>query len=478
MIGTKLVVPVALLALAGCATPRVEQLRDSASGLYASRSAVSAAVAAADRGRGAPDALLKDLLARPVDADAAVQIALLRNPRVAAIYARLGFVRADLYDAFRLSNPTLGYARLSGGAGARKVDWSLSQNFTEILFARFRKAGGESRVLLAEQQVARELLDLEADVRTSQIRYVGSRTVASMRDRIARSTQVAANYAQQLFDAGNITALQLARMREAEDLARTEMLRAHAAETADRNALLTLLGAGSDESIDLVGEFLPPMADIPDGGKLREVALGNRLDLMSAREALRFASVANRHARRWRWLGETTIGMGVEQDGGNRAVASATIAGPGASLSLPLFNQGDGSAGRAQATVDVLAADVHALELAIGNEVATRLATLAAAREAVTIYRDQLLPVQRTIVDESQKQQNYMLIGTIELLAAKQHQYEGYQAYVDALRDYWSAYVGLMRATGGRFPGLAGRTDRATAIEPLAAIEMIPGAHP
>ena len=47
---------------------------------------------------------------RPVDADVAVQIALLENPRVQSIYSRLGLARADPYDAARLSNPGLGYA--------------------------------------------------------------------------------------------------------------------------------------------------------------------------------------------------------------------------------------------------------------------------------------------------------------------------------------------------------------------------------
>jgi outer membrane protein, heavy metal efflux system len=56
-------------------------------------------------------------------------------------------------------------------------------------------------------------------------------------------------------------------------------------------------------------------------------------------------------------------------------------------------------------------------------------------------------------VEESQKQQNYMLIGTFELLAAKQHQYDGYESYIGALREYWTAYVELCRAAGGRFPG-------------------------
>jgi len=223
----KWAVSVGVLGLSACATARVEQLRDSAQQLYEARSSLATP---AEK--------------ESVDADGAVRIALLKNPRVTAIYSRLGFARADLYDAARLSNPVLGYAGLSGG-GSRKTDWSLSQNFTELLFRRYRVAGARSQVLLTEQHVAQNLLEMEANVRGAHVRYVGSRTVAAMRDRIATTTRIAATYAQQLFDAGNISKLQLARMQEAAGLAQVDLVRARADEVEDRNGLLTLLGLSS-----------------------------------------------------------------------------------------------------------------------------------------------------------------------------------------------------------------------------------------
>jgi cobalt-zinc-cadmium efflux system outer membrane protein len=116
---------------------------------------------------------------------------------------------------------------------------------------------------------------------------------------------------------------------------------------------------------------------------------------------------------------------------------------------------------------------VQTLELSIGNDIATRVAALAARRELVTLHREKLIRVQRTLVEESQKQQNYMLIGAFDLLAAKQHQYEGYEAYVGTLRDYWLAYVDLIRATGGRYPGVQPAADQKR-MESLAAIEARP----
>jgi len=468
------ILPASLVGLVGCTTPRLDALHEATSAQYVARSAV---VPTESGGKRNGEGDLAKLLGGPVTADAAVQIAFLKNPRVSALYSRLGFARADLYDAARLSNPVLGFVNLSGGEGARKIDWSLSQNFTELLFLKFRKEGAQSRALSAEQQVARELLDLEADVRSAHVRYIGSRTLASVRDRIVTSSRVSADYARSLFDAGNISALQLSRAEEAAQLARAEAIRAHVTESGDRNVLFTLLGMPTDASVDIAGSLALPTDDTPNVRRLQTWALENRLDLQSARESLRFASIANTHARRWRWLGDTTIGVSREKDGAIGAVPAETLTGPSASIALPLFNQGTGSVDRTRAAEEILSADVQGLEVSIGNDVATRLAAVGAARESVALYREKVVPLQRTIVEESQKQQNYMLIGTFELIAARQHQYEGYEAYLDALRDYWLATIDLMRATGGRFPGFQAQ-GAGSFVDPLAPIEAAHGEHP
>lgn len=462
------------VVLAGCATPRAAQMTSEAQALYAAGTSVAIAPQAIHKKSAE---LLSELLKQPVDGDAAVQIALLNNPRVAAIYARIGFAEADLYDAARLSNPTLGYTRLTSGSEASKTDWSLSQNFTELLFLGFRRAGAESQALLAKQQVARELLDLEAEVRAADVRFIGSRTVAAMRDRVAQTARVSATYAQQLFDAGNISALQLARMKEAASLAEAGALRARAAETSDRSALLTAMGLKLDASPELVGAYRMPEAAVLKIDDVSHWASDHRLDLLSAREALHFATVTQAHARRWRWLGDTSIGIARETDGAIGTVPAETLTGPTASLALPIFNQGRGTFTRAQSAVEQLKANVQALEVSIDNEVPARVAALDAAQKSVVLYQGQVLPTQKLIVEESQKQQNYMLIGTFELLAAKQHQFDGFEAYIDALRDYWLARIDLARVAGGRIPGLDAATP-GQPVDPLASNDVVSGERP
>ena len=53
-----------------------------------------------------------------------------------------------------------------------------------------------------------------------------------------------------------------------------------------------------------------------------------------------------------------------------------------------------------------------------------------------------------------------MLIGAFELLLSRQQEFDAYEAYLDAVRDYWLARNELGRAIGTALPSDA-RSTRA-----------------
>ena len=73
-------------------------------------------------------------------------------------------------------------------------------------------------------------------------------------------------------------------------------------------------------------------------------------------------------------------------------------------------------------------------------------------RDIITTHRDALIPQRESVVARSQEQQNFMIIGVFELIQAKRQEYDAYQSYLEAIRDYWLARVELGRAVGGRLP--------------------------
>jgi outer membrane protein TolC len=70
-------------------------------------------------------------------------------------------------------------------------------------------------------------------------------------------------------------------------------------------------------------------------------------------------------------------------------------------------------------------------------------------------YRDEVVPIRKTISDELMLRYNGMLASVFELLADSRDQVGAVNSYIDALKDYWLAETDLQQAVGGRLPPLA-----------------------
>jgi outer membrane protein TolC len=68
-------------------------------------------------------------------------------------------------------------------------------------------------------------------------------------------------------------------------------------------------------------------------------------------------------------------------------------------------------------------------------------------------YQQSLVPLYDQVVTLSQQRFNYMLIGAPDVLLAKQQALNAHQQYLQAVGDYWQAYVELQRIAGGKLPG-------------------------
>jgi outer membrane protein TolC len=67
-------------------------------------------------------------------------------------------------------------------------------------------------------------------------------------------------------------------------------------------------------------------------------------------------------------------------------------------------------------------------------------------------YRDEVVPLRKTISDEMLLRYNGMLASAFDLLADSREQVNAVNGYIDALKDYWLAETDLQLALGGRLP--------------------------
>jgi cobalt-zinc-cadmium efflux system outer membrane protein len=157
-----------------------------------------------------------------------------------------------------------------------------------------------------------------------------------------------------------------------------------------------------------------------------------------------------RVTRRYRLLGEARLGVETEQE-----TDDTQITGPSLALELPVFNQGHGRVARAEAELQRAEAELGALQTRVSNAIVAAHADVLAAKARAQVYRETLIPQREAIVQRLQEQVNFMLAGQFELLRAKQQEYDAYQGYFEALRDYWQARTELTRHVGTVLPSQA-----------------------
>jgi cobalt-zinc-cadmium efflux system outer membrane protein len=411
----------------------------------------------AEHGRAPPhiadaNSFTSQALSAPLTADTAVQLALINNPNLRKQTAALGFAAADLYDAGRLANPTFSLTRLAGdssaGANVPQLTLGIAFNFVNLLFLPANSRFARDQFEATKLDVSAATLDLAAEVETAWYEAVGAEQLAQMREAAAKAQRASADLAKRYFDAGNINARELAMERASASQAVLASLSARAAAVEAHSTLNRLMGLpAAQSSWTLDARLAEPLPQEDDVQALQRLALDSRLDVAALRR--RSQAIASRFGltRHTRFINSVEIGVERERD-----FDGALDVGPTLSLELPLFNWGGGRVAAAQAALDQAEAELDGRVLDVSNDVAREAAKVQALRQLAQEYRDVLVPQREAVAARMQEEQNYMLIGVFEVLAAKQQEYEAYAGYIDAVRSYWASRSALARAVGRRLP--------------------------
>ena len=405
--------------------------------------------------------LLAELADRPLHSTDAVWLALVNNPQIRAEYAQLGFAAAEVYDAGRLSNPRFSVSVLEPSVRHenKQIGLDLVQNFSNLLLLPSRSRFARGEFERVKQTVGANVLNLAADTEAAYYRLVGAWQITTLRRAVHAAAAAAAELAQRFFDAGNINRLDLALQQAAASQSRIDVLAAEAEVTVARSALNRLMGLTATEGKWKILDRMPaPLEEEDSVPQLFLLADANRLDLVAARQRVSVLADALGEVRRFRLLGEFEAGIETE-----REPDGSRLTGPGLSLELPIFNQGRGRVARAEAGLQEAEAELRTLEIAISNAVQRAADEVAAAKARAAHYRQSLIPLREAIVARTQEQVNYMLESQFQLLQVKQQEYDAYQGYLDAVRDYWLARVELRREVGTALP--SGTTTGAATLD-------------
>jgi len=432
------------VVLSGCASVPRDEGRADVGQLLADRGLLSAASTGMESStRLAPS--------NPLTPDAAVQLALANSPEVRRIYADLGFSAAELYDAGRLANPVLSAARFTTNDPAAidtKLSLGIAFDITDILLQPARKRFSATQFAATKLAVGDATLRLVADVKTAWYDLAIAEQRADLKHAIAESAAASAALAQRFFDAGNISARELAMEKSAAGAARADSLEASAAATAARTRLNLQMGLpATQDSWELDVQLDQELPEPPAMVVLLEQARTQRLDIAEAE--MRSKALARRYGLERRSRLVNGIELGYERE---RDFDGSISKGPGISLELPLFNWGGGRVRAAKASLAVAEAELDQRVLAAGAEVKSAWVEASAAYARVSLYRDEIIPQRKEVSARVSEEMNYMLVSVFEALSAKQGEYTAYDDYLAALNDYWRSTVALARAVGGQLP--------------------------
>lgn len=436
------------MALSGCASLAPRPGDDAIQALLGERGGPAVDWSAV--GQPEPERrAISQWLDEEMSVDTAVRVAMLRSPRLQQEYARMGLARAEVLEAVQIANPSLHLARqYSDSASGYSRTTGLSMPLVDLLVlpVRARLAGAEFD--RAQMEIAAAVLAVANDVETAWYRQVAAQQVAEMRTAVAEGADASAELAQRFFDAGNLSELQLKQEQAATSSARIDAARARADAIEARLELNTLLGLSGEEADWATSDRLPLPVDKEDEADvLVALVMGSNLELLAARRQAEVLADALGITRGLRWLGGSEIGYERETE-----ADGTRLRGPSLSLELPLFNQGQAKLARAEAQLAGALARVQEAELAAHNGVRLGSQRVQELRSVVDIHRQALIPQREKVVERSQQEYNFMLVGVFELIQAKVKEYDAYQGYLESLRDYWLARVELSRVVGQRLP--------------------------
>jgi cobalt-zinc-cadmium efflux system outer membrane protein len=394
------------------------------------------------------------LLHATLTADAAVQVALLNNRDLQALYADLGVAQADLVQAGLLRNPVFdGAVRFLLGGGPAKLDLSVALDFLEIVYLPLRQRLAAARFAEAKLQVTGAVLDFAATVQGALYRHQADAQRLDLRQTITHVLAVSFEAAQRLHTAGNFTALDLAQERALLEEAKVQLRAAEVVARQSREHLNTLLGLWGAQTAWHIDRRLPdiPAQPLPSTA-LEAQALRQSLTLASARQRLIVAGEQAGVTRATALVPEASLGPEAEREDGTWNV------GPRVQLPIPLFDQGQARLGRAMAELRRAELEYYALGVQIRATARTVHERVQGAQDRVLYYRDILLPLRERIVNETQLQYNAMQRGVFELLRAREQQIQAAVGSIDALLDYWLARTDLGLIQSGRLPRAEGST--------------------
>ena len=239
--------------------------------------------AKSDADRDAIDKRVAELLAKPLSADEAVQVALFNNKGLQASFAELGITEAELVQAGRLPNPGFSFGRLTRGNEV-EIERGIHLNLARLLAMPLIGEVEGRRFARVQSEATQQMLSLASQTRKAWIAAVAAGETVGYMQQVRQAAEAGAELGRRMAQAGNWNKISQAREQSFYADAALNLARAGRAQVAARERLTRLMGLWGPQTAFTLPSRLP---DLPgtatELANVEQTALAQRLDVRAAR---------------------------------------------------------------------------------------------------------------------------------------------------------------------------------------------------
>jgi outer membrane protein TolC len=397
---------------------------------------------------------LKILLARPLNADAAVQIALLRNAGLQAAFNELGLAETAMVAASLPPSPTISVARLSSVVEL-EVERKIVANIIALATLPARAEIAGERFKQAKLKAAEKVFSVAADARRTYYQAVASQQIVAFLEEAQSAAQSASELMRRLGRTGAVNKLDQARDQVfyAEITAQLAAARQNAA--SEREKLTRLLGLWGTEIRFRLVDSLPQLpSTVKSVPFIERDALLHRVDLQALRidldilaksyeltNATRFVTIFELSGFR-----NTTK----EADGFRYRTTGAEI-----EIQIPIFDLGETKVREAELTYRQALNRLQEKAVNVRSEARDAYRMYRSSYELAQHFQREIVPLRKIISDEMLLRYNAMQIDVFQLLTEARQRISANVSAIEAQRSFWLASVNLFTAIVGGSAGSA-----------------------
>jgi outer membrane protein TolC len=438
------------LMLAGCASVNFDQAVDDTNQTAGAFTLGKLELSRSAEQNAARSKLAGELLSKPISSDDAVQLALANSPAVQTMLAQSWADMSAANQAARIANPMFTFERMTF-KDELELGRLLSFGLLDLLTLPRRFAIAQSQIAQSQVQLSASVVDQVTQVRQAWVRAVAASQVLQYAEQINTTAQASAELARRMQQVGNFNKLQRARQQVFYADSVASLAAAQHGALSAREELVRQLGLTDAQATQLkLPERLP---DLPKNertaSQVNSTALDQRLDVQLARGQLDAAGKAQ-GLNLLTSLVDVEIGIRRDTVFDNAEGTSAPKRGYELGIRLPIFDWGN--ARRDSMNAQSLAA-ANRYESTVRSATSQLRESYSAYRTAYDVarhYRDEVVPLRKTMADENLLRYNGMLIGVFELLADTRDQISSVVTAINAYQQFWLADAALSASMTGK----------------------------